>query len=459
VRRRKADLTRRVNGELRVEFAESGLTSYAGLELLIRYFRLIGLNAAIRRHLGGIALSNDFGLVSMVRLLVGLVIVGGRRLRHVEFLRGDPLVLRLCGLAELPTVQTTSRWLKRFTERSVERLRRLNADLVARVVGNLRVKTLTVDVDGSVISTGHTAERAFRGFNPHHRKVPSYYPIMAYLAETGHILRVKNRSGNIDDGKASIRFLRDVFAQVNDTLGRGYRLNFRMDGAFFRQSVLRLLGARGAGYAIKVPFWEWLGLKQLVSARERWRRVNHDVGAFETTLHLTPWDLQVRVVIYRKKVFHPTRKNFQLDLFDPDDGHWEYSAVATSLAYDVRRLWNFMCGRGAHEKAIGELKGGLAFATIPTDHYGANSAWQQLVVLAHNLLTSLQIETGAQKRPRSQKCTALHVLRSIRTLRFEILNRAGHLVSPGGVTVLRLQGNRRARDAFARTAAALARAA
>jgi putative transposase len=33
---------------------------------------------------------------------------------------------------------------------------------------------------------------AFRGFNPHHRKDPSYYPLLAHVAQTGHILRVKN---------------------------------------------------------------------------------------------------------------------------------------------------------------------------------------------------------------------------------------------------------------------------
>ena len=38
----------------------------------------------------------------------------------------------------------------------------------------------------------------------------------------------------------------------------------------------------------------------------------------------------MRVVIYRKRVQHETRKNFQLDLFDPADGHYEYSAVVTN---------------------------------------------------------------------------------------------------------------------------------
>jgi hypothetical protein len=34
-------------------------------------------------------------------------------------------------------------------------------------------------------------------------------------------------------------------------------------------------------------------------------------------------------MIYRKHVRHASRKNFQLDLFTPDDGHFEHYAVAT----------------------------------------------------------------------------------------------------------------------------------
>ena len=193
-------------------------------------------------------LAGDFGLTAMVRVLLGLLIVGGRRLHHVTHLVGDPLIHRFCGLAHLPGRRTVSRWLQQFSSTSIAGLRALNAEVVAHAVRRLALRTLTLDVDGTVVSTGLTVERAFRGFNPHHRKVPSYYPITAHLAETGHLLRVKNRSGNIHDGKASLPFLRDLFAQVVDTLGRGLRLQFRMDGDFFKETVLCLLIARGAGY-------------------------------------------------------------------------------------------------------------------------------------------------------------------------------------------------------------------
>jgi hypothetical protein len=444
-----------VKHDLHVEFTETGLSSHAGLELLIRYLRSIRFNDMIRLHFRGISLPGDFGTVAMIRIVLGLLIVGGRRLRHLDFLRGDYLVERFCGLTGLPSLRTLSRWLGYFKSVSIARLQAINAEIVSRAIEVLSLRTLTVDVDGSVISTGMTVERAFRGYNPHHRKVPSYYPITAHLAETGQLLRVKNRSGNVHDGKSSLAFLRDLFRQIKETGRRRYRLNFRMDGAFFLSPVVRLLTSRNAGYCIKVPFWRRLDLTSIIKARRRWKRLPSGMGCFEIALPIQKWGMTLRVIIYRKRVFHRSRKNYQLDLFDPNDGYYEYSAIATNLAWSPRRIWNFMAGRGEHEKVIGVLKSQLAFDSVPTHRYGANSAWQQLVAIAYNLLVSFQIDTGSVRRNRNEKRTCLFLLKHPQTLRFEIFNRAGRLVRPNGAAILRLSRNERHRTLFNRLANAL----
>ena len=74
-------------------------------------------------------------------------------------------------------------------------------------------------------------------------------------------------------------------------------------------------------------------------------------------------------MVFRKTVSGKTRKNFQFDLFSPDDGHYEYSMVATNKTVSPRTLWAFMAGRGGHEKTLGELKQHLAFATVPTNDF------------------------------------------------------------------------------------------
>ncbi len=459
MRQRKLDLPARVNGDLPLEFSDVALTSYAGLEVFGRYLRRTRFNALVRDVFRGTATWGDYGVVAMVRLLVGLLVVGGRRLRHVAYLSDDPLCRRFTGLRSLPTARTVSRWLKQFTMTTVGRLQDLNAGVVARVLPALGLGTITIDVDGVVVSTGLQVERAFRGFNPHHRKVPSYYPILAHVAETTHILRVKNRSGNVHDGKASLPFLREVWDQVVVTLGRRRGVRFRMDAAFFREDVLRWLGGRPVAYAIKVPFYTWLDLQAEIRQRPTWTRVTPDVSGFALPEAISPWGFPIAVTIYRKKVRHRTAKNFQLDLFNPNDGYYEYSAVASNLSLTIRNLWHFMAGRGNHEKTIGHLKGGLAFHTVPTNGYAANSAWQQLVALAHNLLTNFQIDTGAPERTRSRKHTVLHLLQTVQTLRFEVFHRAAILVRPNGATRLRLSNNAATRQRFSRIEKALARAA
>jgi hypothetical protein len=184
-----------------------------------------------------------------------------------------------------------------------------------------------------VVRTGATVGWAFRGFNPHHRKDPSYYPLLAHVAQTGHILRVKNRPGNVHDSKQAVAFLREVIGGLRTAFGRRLPLEFRMDAAFFQRDVFRLLTARGCAYAIKVGYWSWLPLKQLAADRQRWLPVAPNVTGFFHDLGMPQWDLRLRVMIYRKRVAHESPKNFQLDLFTPDDGHFEYGAVATNLAW------------------------------------------------------------------------------------------------------------------------------
>lgn len=52
---------------------------------------------------------------------------------------------------------------------------------------------LTIDVDGTVIRTGAQVARAFPGFNPHQRKVPSYYPVAWPSRADGADLALRSR--------------------------------------------------------------------------------------------------------------------------------------------------------------------------------------------------------------------------------------------------------------------------
>ena len=111
MRRSRTDVRARVNGDLPLEFSDIALTSYAGLELFGRYLRTSGFNATVRAACAG-AGWGDFGPVVMVRLVVGLLVIGGRRLRHLGFVQDDPLFRRFSAGQVVPTARTRSRWLR-----------------------------------------------------------------------------------------------------------------------------------------------------------------------------------------------------------------------------------------------------------------------------------------------------------------------------------------------------------
>jgi hypothetical protein len=448
--------------DIAITFSDEQISSHGGLELIRLYFDQIDLRAQVRTAMAKHGPQGDYGFVHMLLAVVGLLIVGGARVSHLVFLGVDPVFLRFCGLHRLPADRTVVAWLKAFTTPALEALCDLIRDLVYEQIEGLGLRRVTLDLDGSVLRTGSHVEGAARGFHPHHPKDPSYYPLSVHVAQLGQILRLWNRPGNVHDSHNADGFLRTVVRDLSERFGRRLKLELRMDGAFFHPDVFRFLDGewgRDLEYAVKVPMWKWLGLLPVIAERKRWTRVDRYVDGFETRLRIEPWDRIERVVVYRKRVSHRTRKNFQLDLFSPDDGHYEYSAVATNKTLQVAALWHFMAGRGAHEKTYAELKAHFGFAAIPTNQRNANSAWQLISVLAMNLVRSFQIAVGAPQRRRTRKRTFAYVLQSISTLRFELIHQPLRLVRPKGRKELRFAVSRPARERIETVERQLQRAA
>jgi len=453
VRIGKRGFEARVKGDLRLEFGDEQLTSHAGLELVRRFLRRVGFLGAVRERAVRLRVRGDFSFNKVVLAVVGMLLVGAKRLRHLAFVGSDPLFQRFVGLCRAPTARSLGRALARMGWRVWPELDRLSYTMVNAGTAALGIRRWTIDIDGSVLTTGLQVERAERGFNPHHRKNPSYYPILATLAQTGHVIGHMNRRGNVHDSHRGAEFLHRAVRTVREELGAQGVIEARTDSAFFQRKFLETCVRDRVEYAIKVPMWPWLNLRGVVrkEAADAWEWVDRPskVQGLFTWLYIAPWDRVERIAVYRKRIQHEPVKGKQLELFNPDDGYWEYSVVATNKTLDLRALWHFQNGRGVQEKVIGELKSGLAFASIPSQSYSANTAWQKLNVLAHNIATSFQLQTVAPAKPRSLKRTGLFVIRSIATLRFEWLNKAARLVRPQGAPVLRLADNPAVHEAVA----------
>jgi hypothetical protein len=443
VRLRKHEIRDRINGNLKIEFAEQQISSYSGLELFKRYFRIINLNSRIREAFRSYHFNGDYSVIDYILVFITLWLTGGRRLRHVAYLCDDPLVKRLCGLKSIPTDRSMSRWLGQFTNDSLQALVSLNSELVEEKLKELNLSRITLDFDGTVLSCGDKVAWAFRGYNPHKRFAKSYYPLMCHIAQTGHFLQVRNRPGNIHDSKGALTVIQDCIRQVR-TLLPGVKVEVRLDAAFFTKEIVAYLDRSGVEYVVKMPMWKWTGIKDEINATRYWHHANNELSWSKKSVFLKKWGGNVEVICFRKKLSEKPKGTVghQLDLFSPDDGTYEYFVLHTNKKLRPENIVEFYNGRCAMEHQLAEIKGEFGFDVIPTRHYQGNSAHQQISLLAYNLVRNFQIDSEiAKERPPTRSRTNIFEFESLKTIRFELISVAGRILNVAGAKILRLNKN------------------
>jgi len=80
---------------------------------------MIELHRRVQSVFPRYGVGGDYRAIDMILVIVGLILVGGRRLDHLNYVCSDPMVKRFCGLLRLPRERSVSRWLKRFTQKSL----------------------------------------------------------------------------------------------------------------------------------------------------------------------------------------------------------------------------------------------------------------------------------------------------------------------------------------------------
>src|SRR5256886_7424704 len=85
-------LRQRVKANLPIEFVPQRLTSYGGLELIRRYFRRLDLRRRADQVLAAAGVRSDYGSGRVLLLVLALLVVGARRLEHLQYIGGGPPV-------------------------------------------------------------------------------------------------------------------------------------------------------------------------------------------------------------------------------------------------------------------------------------------------------------------------------------------------------------------------------
>ena len=336
---------------MEVRFEPQKLTSYSGLILFQHFFSHLGLKERLGRCFRHLKANPIYGHHVVLLLLVVHLIIGHRQLQDLAYYRDDELVQRLLGLKRLPNVSTVSRSLKSADACSVDNVRAESRTVVLERLVAEGFATITLDFDGSVLSTGRHAEGAAVGFNKKKKGARSYYPLFCTVAQTDQVLDVHHRPGNVHDSKGADAFIERCVCTVRASLPRA-----RSRCAWTAPSSAETSSIDFTPWVSpspsRCPSSAWAELKGRVEGRRRWRPMANGLGYFETRWKPKSWNTRYRFVFLRKPVRHQNKEEIQLDLFKPVSHGYEFKVI-------VNKQENPHTQRGALPRRTGFPRGHL----------------------------------------------------------------------------------------------------
>jgi len=254
-----------------------------------KLFTVLALKERLHHCFAPLEKGKVFARATVFLQLIVHLLLGYRELRDGRYYRDDPLVQRILGLHRLPDIATLSRALKEATAESVHHLRVLLRELVFERLRVLAPARVTLDFDGSVLSTTRRAEGTAVGFNKKKKGARSYYPLFCTLAQTGQVIDVLHRPGNVHDSNGAQAFILACIDAVRAAVPQAL-LEVRMDAAFFSDAIIEALVDREVEFTISVPFERFVELKGLIEQRRRWHRLDREAGYFESHWKPQCWD-------------------------------------------------------------------------------------------------------------------------------------------------------------------------
>jgi hypothetical protein len=246
-----------------------GLTSRAGLPLVLETMRALGLDQAITQHVHLRARQSGYTEAEKIEALVLLLAAGGDCLDDIAVLQADGGLGRLLA-RPLPSADTLRHFLyachddRLIATAQAQRpigqgayipaenavlqgLARVNMALVHRVAAQGKSTTATLDHDAT-IQESHKREAL-----PHYKGGRGYQPTAVVWVEQDLVVADEYRDGNVGAGMATLPLIQRAFASLPPTVTT---FAFRADTACYDDRTLQWLAdpARPGGPAGPIGF-------------------------------------------------------------------------------------------------------------------------------------------------------------------------------------------------------------
>lgn len=358
-------------------FTDKPVTAWGGLRLVQEMLLRMRFREALRASgLPEPGSNRGYDPAVMMEVFLVCVWIGGMRFSHTMLVRFDEALREIFGWNEVASVSTFTRFFRRFKRQDVD-----------RVFGNLNTwfwdqlspRTLTLDLDSSVVVRHGEQEGAVVGYNLRSPGKPSHHPLFAFVADQRMVLHAWLRPGNTASGNGSVVFLREALG----LLGTRHRVGLvRADAGFYDGGFLNHLEAESIPYIIAgmltVP------LRHCITAQKTWTTVAEGIDIAEFGYEALKWGKKRRMIVVRQRA---DRRPKALGKPLIDVPGYLFHAFVTTLTLPPAEVWRIYNGRSDSENRIAELKHDFGIKGFCLDPFYATEAAFRAVLLGYNLMS------------------------------------------------------------------------
>jgi len=412
----------------RIEFSARNLTSNAGLLLLLEHASKNGIFDLIDHDLVFENASTNKIKMNHIKTMLCGNFIGIDKLERLKLLQSDPLVSEFAISIKEP--ETVSRFLGNFSYKTTQMLREINFKLFRKLLRKSKLKSITIDIDSSVVNVEGHQEGAVKGYNPKKPGNRCYNLQLAFCDEIKAYLTGYVRSGDTYTANGAAEIIKEIMAHLKD---EGLEITFRMDSGYFDDAILETIESLGCRYVIKGKGYPTL-VAQVTDPSITF--VTSEAGR-ETTEFVTAlntWEKDRRFVVFR--VLKEKKDRAQLSFLEGED--YDYFFFVTNTEQSSEEVVEFYEKRGNCENYIKEAKYDMAVGHLLLQSFWANEAIFQLMMLAYNLFLLFKMDFAKGTEYRQQ----------IKTFRLKYTFLAGKIIRTARSVVMKLSEKYPYREIF-----------
>lgn len=368
------------------------LTSRAGLLATRQLWDSLKLAERIDQHFPLPKSNRGYAPSVVVQTLLLMQHEGGFHLDDVRHLQGDEALRHVLDLTALPSATTLGEWLRRIGSDPTisDAWVAVNQAVLQSMLH--RCKQVTLDIDATeVISHKASADWTYN-------KNKGFMPMVGHIAQTGQVVAVDFRQGNVPPNKDNLAFIQ----QCQRSLPTGVSVDaLRIDAAGYQASIIHYCDEQAIDYAIRAKSSASMR-EQMASMNESdWQPLLNREGkpadgesVGRTSFCIGGYDKAFTLIVQRKAIQGQTA--LELETIDAaaevSMGGYIYRAIATNrdqLSDSEIVHWYNQRAEDS-ENRIKELKLDFGGDTLPCSDFKANALYFLIAALSYNVFALMR---------------------------------------------------------------------